>query len=47
MSQSSAPGEAVVRKFFELLNAEDLEGVRALLTEGGPYRNVELPPERR
>ena len=26
-------GESTVRRFFELLNAEDLEGVRALLTE--------------
>ena len=32
MGESNQPSEAVVRKFFELLNAEDLEGVRALLT---------------
>ncbi len=33
MGESNTQSEAVVRKFFELLNAEDLEGVRALLTE--------------
>jgi hypothetical protein len=32
MSQSNPQGEATVRRFFELLNAEDLEGVRALFT---------------
>jgi uncharacterized protein len=37
MSQSNAQGEVVVRKFFELLNAEDLEGVRALLTEDAAW----------
>ena len=37
MSQSNAQGEAVVRKFFELLNAEDLEGVRGLLTEDAAW----------
>src|SRR6476659_8467669 len=33
MGDSNTQSEATVRKFFELLNAEDLEGVRALLTE--------------
>jgi ketosteroid isomerase-like protein len=33
MGQSNAQSEATVQKFFELLNAEDLEGVRALLTQ--------------
>jgi ketosteroid isomerase-like protein len=33
MADSGAQSEAVVRKFFELLNAEDLEGIRALLSE--------------
>ncbi|MGC1460286.1 MAG: nuclear transport factor 2 family protein [Steroidobacteraceae bacterium] len=37
MSQSNTQAEAVVRKFFELLNAEDLEGVRALLTEDAAW----------
>jgi ketosteroid isomerase-like protein len=37
MSQSNAQGEAVVKRFFELLNAEDLEGVRALLTEDAAW----------
>ncbi len=37
MSQSNAQSEAMVRKFFELLNAEDLEGVRALLTEDAAW----------
>ena len=37
MSQSNAQSETVVRKFFELLNAEDLEGVRALLTEDAAW----------
>ena len=37
MSQSNAESETVVRKFFELLNAEDLEGVRALLTEDAAW----------
>jgi uncharacterized protein len=37
MSQSNAQGEVVVRKFFELLNAEDLEGVRALFTEDAAW----------
>ena len=33
MGEASTQSEAVVRKFFELLNAEDLEGIRALLSE--------------
>ena len=37
MSQSNALGEAVVGKFFALLNAEDLEGVRGLLTEDAAW----------
>jgi ketosteroid isomerase-like protein len=37
MSQSNAQNEVVVRKFFELLNAEDLEGVRGLLTEDAAW----------
>ena len=37
MGQSNAQSEATVRKFFELLNAEDLEGVRALLTEDAAW----------
>ena len=37
MSQSNAHNEGVVRNFFELLNAEDLEGVRALLTEDAAW----------
>jgi ketosteroid isomerase-like protein len=37
MGQSNAQSESVVRKFFELLNAEDLEGVRALLTEDAAW----------
>jgi len=37
MGESNARAEAVVRKFFELLNAEDLEGVRALLTEDAAW----------
>jgi hypothetical protein len=37
MGQSSTQSEAVVRRFFELLNAEDLEGVRTLLTEDGAW----------
>ncbi len=37
MSQSNAQGEAIVKKFFELLNAEDLEGVRGLLTEDAAW----------
>jgi ketosteroid isomerase-like protein len=32
MGQSNAQAEAAVLKFFELLNAENLEGLRALLT---------------
>ena len=37
MGQTNAQSETVVRKFFELLNAEDLEGVRALLTEDAAW----------
>jgi len=37
MSQSNTQSEAVVLKFFTLLNAEDLEGVRALLTEDAAW----------
>lgn len=37
MSQSNTQGEGAVRRFFELLNAEDLEGVRALLTEDAAW----------
>ena len=36
MGQSNQ-SESTVRKFFELLNAEDLEGVRALLTEDAAW----------
>jgi uncharacterized protein len=37
MGQSNAQSEAVVNTFFERLNAEDLEGVRALLTEDAAW----------
>jgi uncharacterized protein len=37
MSESNTQGEAVVKKFFALLNAEDLEGVRALLTDDAAW----------
>jgi uncharacterized protein len=37
MSQANAQGEAIVKRFFELLNAEDLEGVRGLLTEDAAW----------
>jgi uncharacterized protein len=37
MGQSNAQNETTVRIFFELLNAEDLEGVRALLTEDAAW----------
>ena len=37
MGQSSAQSEAVVLKFFERLNAEDLEAVRALLTDDAAW----------
>jgi uncharacterized protein len=37
MGQSDAQSEATVRSFFELLNAEDLEGLRALLTENAAW----------
>jgi uncharacterized protein len=36
MGQSNQ-SETVVRKFFDLLNAEDLEGVRALLSENAAW----------
>jgi ketosteroid isomerase-like protein len=37
LGQSNAESEAVVHRFFELLNAEDLEGVRGLLTEDAAW----------
>jgi ketosteroid isomerase-like protein len=37
VSQSSTESEAVVRMFFELLNAESLEGIRTLLTEDAAW----------
>jgi uncharacterized protein len=37
MSESNTQSESTVRKFFELLNAEDLEGVRGLLTEDAAW----------
>ena len=37
MGQSNAQSETTVQKFFELLNAEDLEGLRALLTEDAAW----------
>jgi ketosteroid isomerase-like protein len=37
MSQANTQSEAAVLKFFALLNAEDLEGVRALLTEDAAW----------
>ena len=37
MGDSGTQSEAVVRRFFELLNAEDLEGIRALLTEDAAW----------
>jgi ketosteroid isomerase-like protein len=37
MGQSNAQSEEAVQKFFELLNAEDLEGVRELLTEDAAW----------
>ena len=37
MGQSNAQSEAVVQTFFKLLNAEDLEGIRALLTEDAAW----------
>jgi uncharacterized protein len=37
MGQTNAPSETTVQKFFELLNAEDLEGVRALLTQDAAW----------
>jgi ketosteroid isomerase-like protein len=37
MGQANPQSESVVQRFFELLNAEDLEGVRALLTEDAAW----------
>ena len=37
MGQSNTQSETVVRTFFDLLNAEDLESVRALLTEDAAW----------
>jgi hypothetical protein len=37
VGQSNTESEAVVRTFFELLNAENLEGIRALLTEDAAW----------
>ncbi|HEY2677300.1 MAG TPA: nuclear transport factor 2 family protein [Steroidobacteraceae bacterium] len=37
MGQSNAQSEGTVEKFFELLNAEDLEGLRVLLTEDAAW----------
>jgi ketosteroid isomerase-like protein len=37
VDQSNTQSEAVVRTFFELLNAENLEAIRALLTEDAAW----------
>jgi hypothetical protein len=37
MGQSDAQSETTVQRFFELLNAEDLEGLRALLTDDAAW----------
>jgi ketosteroid isomerase-like protein len=37
MGDSGSQSEAVVRQFFALLNAEDLEGIRALLSEDAAW----------
>jgi ketosteroid isomerase-like protein len=37
VGQSNTQSEAVVRTFFELLNAENLEGIRSLLTEDAAW----------
>jgi ketosteroid isomerase-like protein len=37
MGQSNTQSETVVQNFFELLNAENLEGLRALLTEDAAW----------
>lgn len=37
MGESGTQSEAVVRRFFDLLNAEDLEGIRALLSEDAAW----------
>jgi uncharacterized protein len=37
MGETSTQSETVVRRFFQLLNAEDLEGIRALLSEDAAW----------
>ena len=37
MGQSNTQSETAVQKFFELLNAEDLEGLRSLLTQDAAW----------
>jgi uncharacterized protein len=37
MGQSNMQSETAVQKFFELLNAEDLEGLRSLLTDDAAW----------
>ena len=37
MGQTSKQSEAVVQTFFELLNAENLEGIRTLLTDDAAW----------
>lgn len=37
MGPANTPNEALVRDFFARLNAEDLEGIRALLTEDAAW----------
>jgi len=37
VGQANTQSEAVVRTFFELLNAENLEAIRALLTEDAAW----------
>ena len=37
MGQSNMQSETAVQKFFALLNAEDLEGLRSLLTEDAAW----------
>ncbi len=37
MVQTNDTSEQVVRRFFALLNAEDLEGIRSLLTEDAAW----------
>ena len=43
MGESGTQSEAVVRRFFDLLNAEDLEGIGALLSEDAAW----VPEARR